>query len=132
MYYAWAGLAFERVCLQHVYALQKALGISGILSNVYFWRQKADEQKRIQRTQIDLLIDRNDQVVNLCKMKFSKSEYALNKEFGTALRRKVKSFRVGTNCKKAINITMVTTYGMAHNAYASNIPKSVVLDDLFL
>lgn len=131
LYHAWSGLAFERVCLQHVYALKKALGISGVLSNVYSWRQKADEQKGIYGTQIDLLIDRNDQVVNLCEMKFSKFEYTISKEYEATLRKKSESFRIATNCRKAIHITMITTYGLIHNAYAGNIQKSIMLDDLF-
>ena len=31
----WSGLAFERVCLQHISQIKEALGISGVLSNVY-------------------------------------------------------------------------------------------------
>ena len=132
IYHAWSGLAFERVCLQHVPAIKNALGISGVLTNVYSWRQKADEASGIPGVQIDLLIDRNDQVVNLCEMKFSKAEYTITKDYDMALRQKLEAFRIGTNSRKAIHLTMVTTYGLAHNVYAETIQNSVVMDDLFV
>ena len=132
IYHAWSGLAFERVCLQHVPAIKNALGISGVLTNVYSWRQKADESSGISGVQIDLLIDRNDQVVNLCEMKFSKAEYTITKDYDMALRQKLEAFRIGTNCRKAIHLTMVTTYGLAHNGYVETIQNSVVMDDLFV
>ena len=85
----------------------------------------------VSGVQIDLLIDRNDQVVNLCEMKFSKAEYTITKDYEKSLRQKLEAFRIGTNCRKAIHLTMVTTYGVAHNAYAETIQNSIVMDDLF-
>ena len=131
LYHTWSGLAFERVCLQHVPAIKKALGISGVLTNVYSWKQKTDEVAGTAGVQIDLLIDRNDQVVNLCEMKFSKAEYAITKDYDMSLRQKLEAFRIGTNCRKAIHLTMVTTYGLVENAYAETVQNSVVMDDLF-
>ena len=42
-------LLFERVCLQHISQIKEALGISGVLSNVYSWRTEADEDKGIDK-----------------------------------------------------------------------------------
>ena len=131
LYHAWSGLAFERVCLQHVPAIKKALGISGVLTNVYSWTQKANEATGTPGVQIDLLIDRNDQVINLCEMKFSKAEYAISKDYDMSLRQKLEAFRIGTNCRKAIHLTMVTTYGVVKNVYAEIIQNIVVMDELF-
>ena len=131
LYHAWSGLAFERVCLQHVPAIKKALGISGVLTNVYSWTQRANDAVGIPGVQIDLLIDRNDQVINLCEMKFSKAEYTITKEYDMSLRQKLEAFRIGTNCRKAIHLTMLTTYGLVDNAYAETVQNSVVMDDLF-
>ena len=131
LYHAWSGLAFERVCLQHVPAIKNALGISGVLTNVYSWTQKADEVAGITGVQIDLLIDRNDQVINLCEMQVSKYEYTVTKDYEMSLRQKLEAFRIGTNCRKSILLTMVTTYGLTHNAYADIIQNSIVMEDLF-
>ena len=64
-------------------------------------------------------------------MKFSKAEYTITKDYEMALRRKLETFRIGTNCRKAIHLTMVTTYGLLHNTYADIIQNSIVMDDLF-
>ena len=67
------GLAFERVCLEHVDQIKEKLGISGVLTEVNSWYCKADPDKGIFGSQIDLLIVRKDQVINLCEMKYSGS-----------------------------------------------------------
>ena len=58
---AWAGYAFEILCINHVKQILSALGISGILTQIYSFRSKTHEPG----AQIDLVIERNDQVINL-------------------------------------------------------------------
>lgn len=128
---AWSGLAFERVCLQHIPQIKEALGISGVLSNVYSWRTEADEDKGIDKTQIDLLIDRNDGVINLCEMKFSAQEYAITEEEEMKLRRRRGNFIEATNTKKAIHITLVTPYGLKQNSHSAIAQNEVNLNSLF-
>lgn len=99
MYHTWSGLAYERVCLQHIPAIKNALGISSVLTNVYSWRQRANEEKGVPGAQIDLLIDRNDQIVNLCEVKYSKAEYTICKEYESVLRQKVGLFAQVTDAK---------------------------------
>ena len=62
---AWAGYAFEIMCLMHIPHIRRALGISGIMTEIYSWRSKSHEPG----AQIDLVIERGDQVVNLCERK---------------------------------------------------------------
>jgi hypothetical protein len=131
LYRAWSGLAFERVCLQHVEQIKAALGISGVLSNVYSWRTEANEEKGIEKTQIDLLIDRNDGVINLCEMKFSEQEYVITQDEEMKLRRRRGNFIEATRTKKVVHITMVTPYGLKQNAHAAIAQNEVALKDLF-
>lgn len=128
---AWSGLAFERVCLQHVPQIKAALGIAGVLSNVYSWRTEADNDKGIDKTQIDLLIDRNDGVINLCEMKYSSQEYAVTLDEEMKLRRRRGNFIEVTHTKKAVHITLVTPYGLKRNTHASIAQNEVTLNDLF-
>lgn len=128
---AWSGLAFERVCLQHISQIKEALGISGVLSNVYSWRTEADEDKGIDKTQIDLLIDRNDGVINLCEMKFSAQEYAITEDEEMKLRRRRGNFIDATQTKKAVHITLVAPYGLKQNSHSAIAQNEIVLDDLF-
>ena len=119
----WAGLAFERLCLQHIDGIKKALGISGVLTNVHSWRN--------EKAQIDLLIDRRDGVVNLCEMKYWAGPYAMTAEDAAALAAKRTAFKESTGTRKAVHLTMVTSFGVKPNAYAGGVQSFVTLDDLF-
>ena len=72
LFKTWSGLAFEMLCLNHVEQMKIALGISGVQCRVCSWRT---HKNKVKGAQIDLLIDRADQTINLCEMKFSKTEY---------------------------------------------------------
>lgn len=129
MHRAWSGLAFERLCMAHTQQIKAALGIAGVLSNVYSWRKEADEMS--DGAQIDLLIDRKDQVINLCEMKYSLSEYAIDAEYEQKLRNKKSVFIDTTNTRKAVHLTMVTTFGIKANAHSGIVQNEITLDDLF-
>lgn len=130
-YFAWCGLAFERVCLLHLEQIKRALGISGILCNVCSWvyRPKDEYETGVQ---IDLIIDRDDNVINLCEIKFSSGKYEIKKQYDEILRRRASVFASKTETRKAVRTIMITTYGLLRNAYANDILNQVVMDDLFL
>ncbi len=130
MHRAWSGLAFERLCMAHIQQIKAGLGISGVLSNVYSWRKEADENG--EGVQIDLLIDRNDQVVNICEMKYSLSEFSIDAEYERNLRNKKSAFIEATNTRKAVHITMVTTYGIRQNSHSWIVQNEITLEDLFV
>ena len=129
MHRAWSGLAFERLCMAHMQQIKAALGIAGVLSNVYSWRKEADEMS--DGAQIDLLIDRKDQVINLCEMKYSLSEYVIDAEYEQKLRNKKSIFIDTTNTRKAVHLTMVTTFGIKVNAHSGIVQNEITLEDLF-
>lgn len=129
MHRAWSGLAFERLCMAHTQQIKASLGIAGVLSNVYSWRKEADEIS--DGAQIDLLIDRKDQVINLCEMKYSLSEYAIDAEYEQKLRNKKSAFIDATNTRKAVHLTMVTTFGIKANAHSGIVQNEITLEDLF-
>ncbi|HRI62272.1 MAG TPA: ATP-binding protein, partial [Saprospiraceae bacterium] len=88
---SWSGYAFENVCLQHIEKIKQALGISGIHTRQYsFWAKGDDEN---EGAQIDLLIDRSDNTITLCEMKFYNDDVVLNKEAAKKLRRRIGTFR---------------------------------------
>ena len=129
MHRTWSGLAFERLCMAHTQQIKAALGIAGVLSNVYSWRKGADEMS--DGAQIDLLIDRKDQVINLCEMKYSLSEYVIDAEYERKLRNKKSVFIDTTNTRKAVHLTMVTTFGIKANAHSGIVQNEITLEDLF-
>lgn len=129
-YYAWSGLAFERVCFEHVEQIKNALGIAGVMSNVYSWRSKK-ELSDVHGAQIDMLIDRRDQVITLCEMKFSKYRFAIDAEYDEVLMNKIERFRMDTATKKSIHIALVTTVGLVQNEYSGDVQNVIEMNDLF-
>ena len=79
-----------------------------------------------------MLIDRRDRVINLCEIKFSINEFAIDKKYDQTLRNKIDTFRMRTDCKKTIQLTMITTFGVKRNTYSGLVGSEVVLDDLFV
>ena len=125
----WAGLAFERICLLHTRQIKEKLGISGVISSEYAWRlEKTDEHPG---TQIDLLIDRNDDVINLCEMKYSKTSFSIDDNYNETLQQRRALFKAETKTTKAIHITMVTSTGLIRNANYFEIQNEVTAEDLF-
>lgn len=121
---AWSGYSFEQLCLHHIRQIKQKLGITGVQSDVCAWKGEGG--------QIDLLIDRRDQTINLCEMKFSQGEFEITKQYDEHLRNRAESFRSATKTRKALHQTFVTTYGLKRNMYSGNIQSEVLLDDLFI
>jgi hypothetical protein len=118
--------------LLHIPQIKQKLGIQGILSNTYSWSAKSNEELGLPGVQIDMLIDRSDQVVNLCEMKYATSGYSLTKDEEMKLRNRLEVFRTMTQTTKAIHLTMITTYGLTPNIHSGIIQNEVTMDDLFL
>lgn len=130
---AWTGLSFELLCKDHVPQIKQKLGISGVLSEESSWfvRPSVTDGIENQGTQIDLLIDRRDHVINICEIKFSIKEFEIQKDYQESLRNKIEVFRSTTGTKKSLQLTMITTYGVKQNKYSNIVGTQVVLDDLF-
>ena len=126
-YYAWRGNAFETVCLEHIPQIKLALGISGIESSEYSWKSK----KKKGGAQIDLLIDRRDDVINLCEMKCTDKPYEVKADYRENLINKITVFTEEVNPKKSVHVTLVTSNGYKRNEYSDVIQNVVEPDDLF-
>lgn len=117
---AWSGHAFEGICLSHVGLLKRALGIEAVETQESTWQHRADDEHD-RGAQIDLVIDRKDATINLCEMKFSESEFVVDKRYAAELRSKRDVFQRETATRKATIITMVTTYGVRDNAWRREV-----------
>jgi len=126
-YRNWAGHSFESVCLSHIKQIKAALGISSVSTNIANWRSKNAEPG----AEIDLLIDRRDNIINICEIKYSDKEFTINKSYSDNLRNKKATFAEETKVRKALHLTMITTYGVKHNEYWNNIQMEITMNDLF-
>ena len=123
-YYTWAGNAFEIVVYQHIPQIKMQLGIFGVYAEVSTFQNK--------NAQIDLIIDRKDRIINLVEVKFSLQSFEITKKYDDVLRTKLSEFIEHTNTRKAVWMTMVTTYGLKNNLYSGNIQRVLTMDDLFV
>lgn len=124
---AWRGFSFETLCFYHIRQIKHALGISGVHTESSPWSSK----KKNEGAQIDMLIDRADNIINVCEMKFSEDEYTVTSSYDKQLRHKMTVFREETKCRKTLHLTLVTTYGLYFNEYSGSIQKVITMDDLF-
>ena len=131
---AWAGYAFEQVCLHHIPQIKNKLGISGILSNAYAWSCKAfidQDGNEWRGGQIDLVIDRNDQVINLCEMKYVSGEYIIDKDYADIIHNRTELFRRVMKTKKDLRCVFITPYGVKKNLYSQFVNNQITAVDLF-
>jgi len=125
---AWSGYAFEQICLAHTQQIKKSLQIGGVISNTLSWKSKQAKNG----AQIDLVIDRRDQVVNLCEIKYSINSYKITKAYAEKLRHKIGIFKSETKTRKAVFLTMITTYGIEKNMHSTGlIQNDIKMDVLF-
>jgi uncharacterized protein len=126
---SWSGLAFERICFAHLTQIKRALKLEAIECVAALWLYKDEEVG----TQIDLLLDRADRVINICEIKFSSADFTIDKEYAKKMRNQINLFSMlDTNKRKNIFLTMITTFGVAPNEYQKELMKNeVVMDDLF-
>jgi len=124
---SWSGNAFEMLCLRHLTQIKQKLGISGISTEALTWRSAGSTPG----AQIDLLISRRDGVINLCEMKYSLHPITLSAEDDRSLHNKRMIFLAETGTRKAIHITMISTYGLTEKGYTASVQSEVTLDDLF-
>lgn len=123
----WYGLAYERLCMAHVEQIKQALGISGIRTEYYSWRSK----NSIPAAQIDLIIERADDIVNLCEIKYSRGKYTIDGIEEEKLRNRITDFEQETRLRKAVQLTMITTYGLQTNVHSSEVAVSLDMNALF-
>ncbi|OFY71991.1 MAG: hypothetical protein A3G23_00150 [Bacteroidetes bacterium RIFCSPLOWO2_12_FULL_37_12] len=128
-YKIWSGYSFESICIKHIEQIKKELGISGIRTVYGSWIEKGASGN----AQIDLLIDRDDHVINICEIKFSNTEFTINKKYAGEIAKKVQTFISSTKTKKSILVTFITTYGLLTNQYKKQyVQNELTLDDLFV
>lgn len=128
-YHTWCGLAFERVCMLHVDQLKHAMGISGIMANVYSWHCRATEEH--PGVQIDLLIDRADNVVSVCEMKYAPDGYRATAAASKSLSTKMAVLRSYLPARKAVQPVLITSNGLIRSKNDLTYVGEITADQLF-
>jgi hypothetical protein len=124
---AWYGLAFERICKAHMPQIKSALGIASVSTEFYTWKTNQVENG----AQIDIIIDRADNTINLCEVKYCEDLYSLDKEEYLKIQNRISAFKEVTGTRSSIIPTMITTFGMKEGMYSDQIIAKVDMDALF-
>jgi uncharacterized protein len=127
---SWSGYAYENICLTHIDQIRKALGINGVASAISSF--VAAPKDGFSGTQIDLLIDRSDQAINVCEIKFSSNAYEVTKKDVENIANKKAVFQYHTKTNKHLFTTLITNFEVVNNSNRINyIDQVVTQDDLF-
>lgn len=124
----WRGFAFENVCFHHIDQIKKALGIDGVITSESAWTKKADDE---EGTQIDLLILRKDNAVNMCEIKFYSDDFVVSKEYFRTIQRRLEMLQMQLPRKMSVYSTLITTYGLKRNEYSGAFIKVITFEELF-
>ena len=129
-YKTWSGYTFESICLKHIPQIKKAMGISGIYSTSSFFYKKGTAGE--PGAQIDLLIDRKDQVINIFEIKYHNEPFTVSKAYAENLRNKLSVFREATRTRKQLFLILIATFGLKENQHSLGlIAQSLSIEDLF-
>lgn len=124
----WAGLAFEALCSKHIDEIERALGISGVRTEASSWQHRAGGPDD-DGAQIDLLIDRADDVISICELKHTVNPFAITKRYADDLRRKVAVFQRETKTRKSLQLVLITTAGLVATSWSRDlVDREVGLD----
>ncbi len=105
-YHAWSGYAFENFCLRNIYKITDALKISVIKKQIgSFYTKKSDKNDGCQ---IDILIDRADECINIIECKYHKQDFYLTSDEAKKIVKRKASFEYISKTKKQVFITLVS------------------------
>ena len=131
-WHTWAGHAFENICLKHSGKIKKALGIGGITTSESHWQYIPKKKSEERGAEVDLVIDRADNCINLCEIKFCEEQFEITKDYAKDLERKKSVFQEITGTKKTIFLTMITPFGLKENVHSIElVNQQLTLDALF-
>lgn len=127
---SWSGYAYESICLKHIGQMKQALRIGGVYSEASTYTHRGDAT--VPGVQVDLLIDRNDHIINLCEIKFYNTDFLLDKGVADALRKKYGLFQAATKTRKQVQVTLITTFPLIENEHSRSIvDQTINMDALF-
>ena len=113
---SWAGYAFEIVCMKHIDEILRLLNIEMETIQVGGFRY-LPTKKSDQGIQIDLVIERSDNTINLCEIKYANKQYSIDKDYARKVINRTDIFKEKTKTNKNIMVNFISVYGLKRNAW---------------
>lgn len=121
-WYNWFGYAFESIVYKHINEVAEVLGIHNLNYKTHFnWSYKGHKG-----AQIDLIFDRQDEVVTLCEIKSSLKPLAVDQKLALELLKKAEIYREATKTKKEIKQCLIVLNTVKKSALLKELGVSVV------
>lgn len=127
----WKGLAFERLCFLHMKSIKKALGISGVYTSAYPFACKKEAEKGIFGSQIDMILERKDDITNLFEIKYYDAPFSLTEKQMESLSKKKHDFVELTKTKSSIHLSLISFSKVEENSHSKELQVILYADDLF-
>lgn len=103
------------------------MGISGVITKTSILNYNNENDSG----QINLIISRNDNVFNMCEIKFYSKPYTVDENLYMKVLSRNEEIRKYISKKSAVHNTLITTFGVNKNQYSSVFQNILTLDDLF-
>ena len=130
-YKSWSGFAFENICHNHILQIKYALSIGGVVTSSHYWSSTTKEKER-KGTQIDILLKRDDDVINIIECKYHNKEFVIDKKYAQELKNKELVFQESSSYQGSINIVMLTIDGVKQNEYYDEIvTNDITISEFF-
>jgi len=130
-YKSWAGYAFESVCMKHIDQIIIGLGIQSAIA-IDSWRFTPRTSIE-DGAQIDLLIDRNDNAITICEIKYTAEPFSIDKQSAKNLQQKLAIFKAKTKTEKQLFLAIISASGIKQTMYSEELVSAVTtLDHLFM
>lgn len=78
-----------------------------------------------------MIIERKDNVINMCEIKFYGDEVVVEKNYDRILRHRQALLAEEVSPQMAIHSTLITTYGLKYNEYSGDFIKVIDMNSLF-
>lgn len=128
---SWSGLMFEMVVFKHIDHVIKALKLEKTGCLASHWRYQPSSNSGQEGAQIDLVLDRPDNAITLCEIKYSLHPFVIDKAYAKNLLKKMEIFERQLKQPKQLFLAMITT-GLKHNVWSDELVNhSVDIQDLF-
>ena len=114
--------------MQHIEQIKHTLQIAGVSSRESSFVLRGDDGQ--EGVQIDLIINRADDVVNVCEMKFCKSEYVVMKAYAEKITHRIEVLEK-MSPSKTFHPTLVSAAPVHRNEYSDIFVSQITIDDLF-
>lgn len=114
----WSGYAFELFLSNQIEFLKEKMGIKDIKTIDYSWRSHGYDKN----CQIDLVIERSDNIIHIVEAKFYNHIFILNDDYRANLNNKLINFKdfLSTQrgyVKKSLSIVIVSLFGTKNNDF---------------